>query len=256
MILKLFRTIFRSSYRIYYNCIQNYMHNSSAMLNALKALCLLFVGFILPGCFEVVEEISMNADGSGEITITINASQSRAKLKSVMLMDSINGRKVPSREEISREILTAKNKLNSLDGISQVQTTINHDQFTYSITARFANVTALNKAINYLAETSIKDRNLPVNYKQFDNYSYQSGTFKRLEPAGDRAAQYNKASKADKEVIEDANYTCVYKFPWEIKSVSNPKALISKSKKNVMLRMNMKELASGKGHIRNTIQLR
>jgi len=44
----------------------------------------------LSSCFEIVEEITMNDDGSGNILMTLNFSRSKSKIKSILLMDSIN----------------------------------------------------------------------------------------------------------------------------------------------------------------------
>ncbi|MEC3880624.1 hypothetical protein [Parapedobacter sp. 10938] len=65
----------------------------------LLPLCALF-----SSCFQLIKEMTVNSDGSGTFALTANLSQSRSKLASVMLLDSINGHKVPSKPDVRKEI--------------------------------------------------------------------------------------------------------------------------------------------------------
>ena len=44
-----------------------------------KGITFIFLGllFLCTGCFEIVEEVSFNKDGSGHITLTLNLSKSK-----------------------------------------------------------------------------------------------------------------------------------------------------------------------------------
>lgn len=57
----------------------------------------------LSSCFEVIEEIALKNDGTGDVVLTINLSQSKTKVASVMLLDSVQGYKVPSKQKIQQE---------------------------------------------------------------------------------------------------------------------------------------------------------
>ena len=59
------------------------------------------VFFSFTSCFEIVEEVTLKKDGSGEMSFSINLSQSKTKLNSIMLMDSINGYKVPKKSHFN-----------------------------------------------------------------------------------------------------------------------------------------------------------
>ena len=50
---------------------------------------------LLSSCFDIVEEIDLNENGSGTYGITLNLSQSKIRLSSIMLLDSSQGYKVP-----------------------------------------------------------------------------------------------------------------------------------------------------------------
>ncbi len=55
---------------------------------------------ICTGCFEIIEEVSLNEDGSGKVTLTLNLSRSKTRINSIMLLDSVNNYEVPSEQEI------------------------------------------------------------------------------------------------------------------------------------------------------------
>ena len=66
---------------------------------------LCFLVLLCTSCFELVEELTLNENGSGEYEFTANLSQSKTKLKSIMLMDKVNGYEVPSQEKIKQAML-------------------------------------------------------------------------------------------------------------------------------------------------------
>ena len=54
---------------------------------------ILFI-FLIPtlsSCFQIIEEITMRNDGTGDVLLTINLSQSKTKVATVMLLDSVQG---------------------------------------------------------------------------------------------------------------------------------------------------------------------
>ncbi len=58
----------------------------------------------LSGCIEIIEDLTINADRSGTYKLTINLSASIMKVKSLMAMDSLHGRKVPGEADIKNEL--------------------------------------------------------------------------------------------------------------------------------------------------------
>ncbi len=220
----------------------------------------IFALFILLGstsCFEIVEEVSLHTDGSGTLSFTLNASKSQARLKSVMLMDSVNGRPVPQKSDIDAELSKARRILSGMPGISAIVVKSNHEDFIYSLSGNFASIPQLNAAMNTLATEMRKGRaNLqPIAFTPFDNYGYSNGVFQRFQDPKDRSGDYTKAKKEDRDVVDNAEYTCIYRFDSTVRSQTNPKANISKSGKAVMIRTKIRDIIMRKSSIRNKITL-
>ncbi len=75
-------------------------------------------------CFEFIEEINLNNDGSGVMQLTLNLSQSKSKVASIMLLDSIHHYKVPDKQEIQKKMNEAVAYLRKQNGISDVKDNI------------------------------------------------------------------------------------------------------------------------------------
>ncbi len=209
--------------------------------------CLLF-----SSCFQIIEEITVKPNGSGTVTLTANLSQSRSKLASVMLLDSINGYKVPSRQDIRKELDEAVKTLNAMDGIGKANHTIDFDNYIAKIHFSFDQVANLNDI------TSLVFEKLNVKSANHSSYTYQPAhkTFSRQYTYEPRAkSEYNKLKSTDKEIFQNATYTSIYRFDNTVANQSNQNAKISASKKAVMLQCQVLDLIDGKVNISNSIQL-
>jgi hypothetical protein len=49
----------------------------------------------LTSCIELIDDITINSDGSGKLKYSINLSSSKTECNSLILLDSLNGYKVP-----------------------------------------------------------------------------------------------------------------------------------------------------------------
>lgn len=210
-------------------------------------LCALF-----GSCFQVIEEVTVNNDGSGTLALTANLSQSRSKLASVMLLDSVNGHKVPSKQEIREKMEEAAHTLRTIEGLSKISHMVDFDKYILNIRFSFENVENLNDVTSLIFDK--------LNIKSTDNSSYnyhlESKTFKREYTPDPRAdAEYRKLKQADKAIFENAMYTSIYRFDHTVIKQSNDKAKIAASKKAVMLQCEVVDLIEGRIDISNKIQL-
>ena len=217
---------------------------------------LLFVLFplatLFSSCFELIEEVTVNTDGSGTLTLTANLSQSRSKLASVMLLDSVNGYKVPSKQDIRKKMDEAANTLRTVNGISKVNHTIDFDKYIVTIRFAFADVSNLNDI------TTLTFDELDIQPTDNSSYSYrpESRTFVRQYIHDPRATlEYQKMKTADKAIFENATYTNIYRFALPVVRQSNNAAKVASSKKAVMLQCKVIDLIEGKIDISNNIQL-
>ena len=67
-------------------------------------LSVLLVMLLCPSCFEIIEEVNLNNDGSGSFNFTINMSQSKLNINAMLLLDSVNGRRVPKIADIKKAL--------------------------------------------------------------------------------------------------------------------------------------------------------
>ena len=84
-------------------------------------LFLLIIACTFQSCFEIIEEVEMHSDGTGQLMFTLNLSQSKSKMASIMLLDSINGYKVPSKKDIKKSIDELVADLKKAEGVSNVK---------------------------------------------------------------------------------------------------------------------------------------
>jgi len=215
---------------------------------------LLFVLLIpaLSSCFEIVEEINMRNNGTGDVTLTINLSQSKTKVASVMLLDSIQGYKVPSKQKIQSELAEAVAYLKKSEGISNVKSSSNFTNYIATISFTFKDVSNINNITkNILAKQKIKATNT-------SSYSFNKATkvfSRKYQPVANAKSEFNKLKNQDKAVFNGAMYTSIYRFESPVTNVTNPASNLSKSKKAVMLKSSIINLINGKVNVSNQIQL-
>ncbi|SFU27581.1 hypothetical protein SAMN05216480_101227 [Pustulibacterium marinum] len=216
-----------------------------------KLLSLFILLISTSSCFEVIEEVSLNKNGSGTIELTLNLSQSKTKLASVMLLDSVNGHKIPSKTDIEKHVLDLVNDLKSAPGLSNVKHTIDFDNYILSLRCDFKKVENLN---NFAQQVWDKQK-VSGQFKSY-NYDVSKMLFQRKFDFGNKLKEsYSKLSKDDKNVFDNASYTLIYRFENPVKSFSNKNSKLSKSKKALMMKLNANNFIQQNVTIENTIQL-
>jgi hypothetical protein len=212
----------------------------------------IFFALLFSGCFEIVEDVTIHSNGSGTFFYTINLSQSKNRLDGLMQLDSSDGYRVPKRKEIDGEILKAKASLEKSPGITNVATTADWVNYIFTVKFDFNSVNNLNLAVEMLSQDLSSDhKRIP---EASDNFAYTGKIFDRKNHY-DAKAMAPKMTKQDKEIMRNASYTCIYRFDNAVKSCSNKEAVISKSGKSVMLKLNMLQLAQGQKSVLNKIVL-
>lgn len=207
----------------------------------------------LTSCFQVVEEINLNSDGSGQMVITLNLSESKTKVASVLKMKTVNGRSVPSQSEILRRIKQTAESVKKIPGISNVKTNADFTNYIAEISFQFKDVANINEASKKIfAEYEIKVANAAVY-----NYNKSSKVFSRTYThSAETKRAYNKLNATDKSVFENADYTSIYRFASPVASQSNASSKVSKSGKAVMQQTTMLSVIHAKTNLSNTIKLK
>ncbi|RQO30995.1 hypothetical protein DBR32_09820 [Taibaiella sp. KBW10] len=203
-------------------------------------------------CFETVEEINLNADGSGRMILTLNVSQSKAKVASLMKLKTVNGHKIPSQQEIVAELNQTAIALRATPGISNVKTTSDFSNYIITVSFDFKEVANINAASGKIMQQ------YKVPTYNFATYSYNKSTktfAKSYQLNAETKKQFQQMKAEDKEVFKNALYTSVYRFATPVKSLSNKEAKISGSQKSVMFRTAITNIFNYGTSINNAINL-
>ncbi|MCC9017715.1 hypothetical protein [Flavobacterium lipolyticum] len=197
---------------------------------------------LLTSCFEITERIKHHDDQSGEYTLMVDFSKSWFKTKSAMWMEEVDGVKIPNEQEITKKLEDFKVKALKIDGITNVTTKTDFNQYVFIIKLNYANLKALNAVVNTINNQS--------------NQVHFSGNTKSFE----RIASYPVPEKVvkdpkKKEDLEAASITAIYTFDKDVKAVENPNSRISPNKKTVFLKQSMYSVLKKSALMNNTIQL-
>jgi hypothetical protein len=209
--------------------------------------------FLLAGCFEITEEVNLNANGSGTFVYTVNMSRSKVSLDGIMKRDSSDGYRVPKRTEIERDLTKAQTILAQQPGISKVTITRDWVNYIYILRCNFNTIEQLDLALeNLSASFSRNKKGIP---EARDNFNYTGSSFARSSHY-DAAKTAPRLGVTDRNILRQANYTCIFRFAKPVAKCSNAGAQISKDGRAVMLRQNMLDLAEGRKTLANTITLK
>lgn len=214
-------------------------------------ITLVVSALLLSSCFQVVEEITLKSDGSGQMQLTVNFSQSKTKLASIMLLDSLNGYKIPSEKDIQQFMTETVDYLKKSKGISDVKKTVDLKNYIATVYFNFKDLSDINGLTKKLLE---KEKNkAPVNSYAFEK---SIGHVKRIyqhSPAMKK--EYDQLKPKDKELFKTAGFTSIFRFDKAIASSSNKTARVSPSGKAVMIKTTALGLIFGSSNISNNIQL-
>ena len=217
----------------------------------MKLPILFLLTCLLSGCFEIREEVNMKADGSGEVSFVVNLSQSKDNVSKYMAMGSVEGYKVPTRQQVEENLTKIKNTIAAVPGMSVVLTKSDWSNYVFSLSGRFAHVKALNKAMEIVAKEYDKEGKHAASGKS--GFGYSNGQFRRFSTYPPKAKEFAELPSLQRFVLESATMTSIYRFDRSIRNVSHPKAQLSPSGKSVMLTLPLSELMKGSGTISETV---
>jgi len=168
-----------------------------------------------------------------------------------MLLDSINGHKILHEKEINTLLSDTKEKLSLKDGISNVLTKANFDDYIFTISYTFNKI----EEINTISDDFLKT----INKSYFTNkYLYNSSKYifeKSMHYNQNAIEYYEKLSSKDKSVLENAFHTTICRFESEVISVTNKLTKTSKSNKAIMTRASILDLLYKRKSISNKVTL-
>ena len=197
---------------------------------------------LLTSCFEITERIKHHDDQSGEYTLMVDFSKSWFKTKSAMWLEEVDGVKIPNEQEITKKLEDFKTKASKIDGITNVTTKTDFDNYVFIIKLNYANLKALNAVVNTIN-----------NQRDQIHFSGSEKNFERIAsyPVPEKVVKDPKKKKD----LETANIIAIYTFDKDVQAVQNPNSKISQNKKTVFLKQSMYSVLKKSALMNNTIQL-
>lgn len=204
---------------------------------------------LFTSCFDILDKVNVRADGSGEYTLILNASKSKTRLASISKMETINGKKVPKRTEIEAKINEAARIFKATPGISNVKTSMDFNNYIIKLSCNFSKIENINAGLEQMKARNIIGKMIPT---QIYNQNLSKKVFIRNK-VNTFKSDYDKMSKADKEIFHEARYISVLQFENTVKSQSNGAYSLSPNKKAVKLEANIIDLILQKKQLQNNI---
>lgn len=196
----------------------------------------------LSGCIEIIEDLTINADRSGTYKLTINLSASRMKVKSLMAMDSLRGKKVPEEAEIKNELNLLVAFLNKQKGLTEAKTEINFDDLICKVSVNFATLEDLQKGIHSYTSSKMEE---PIDF--FKIFELTNDSFKRnaISQLIDEDV-LGKIEKEDLEQLKESSIVFITRFEKPLKESDVAYVSISKNRMAGMFRTNLLDIIEHK----------
>ena len=208
--------------------------------------------FSLTSCIEIIDDVTVKNDGSGSMKYTINLSASKVKINSILALDSLDGKKVPSKDEIETKIASFIRKMKTKTGISNVLMESKMTDFIFKFQCDFTSISALQTALKEVIEEEIEDKNI----KELDHEWMSWDGQKLIRSIPDVTIEKTKELKAeDVELLKTGNYTSITRFERAVDRFDNANAELSQNKLAVMIKTNPYLLSQNYSLLENTIYL-
>ncbi|MES2484801.1 MAG: hypothetical protein V4581_02485 [Bacteroidota bacterium] len=204
-----------------------------------------FVAFLATSC-NISENITIGEDGSGVMTMDIDASQlmgmaggqmgKEGRIDSTFTFKELYKEKADSIAKLPAAEREKFKQLEKIEGKMLMDPETG--EFMINFTNKFKNANELGNMMQAMSAVSksqmqegapdMESQNPPT------SYFYDGKKFKKTVKVSDKANEVeNDSLQMIKAMFEGSTYTVNYKFPKKIKSVSNKNAVISADKKTV-----------------------
>lgn len=204
----------------------------------------------MTSCFEIIEDVQVHQNGSGTYKFIVNLSQSKNQIDKIRTQDSILSYKVPTVAMAESKITEVKNKLNAVEGISNVLITQDHINYIYHLSCDFKNVAALNTAMLSIWKTY--DKKAPTNFKL---YSFEEGVFTRNTNTNELDHITQIANSQIREMMQKSTYTIICRFDEPVSISNSMNYSLSPSKKATLYKNDVWSTLADQGITNNTISI-
>ncbi len=219
-----------------------------------KLLFLIFIPslFIFQSCIEIIDDFTIHNDGSGTLKYTVNLSSSKVRVNSILALDSVDGKKVPSIQEIKNKIALFSKTLLLQKGITNIEISENYTDFIFKFQCNFSSLNSLQDGLKKSFSIISNDKSLENS--NFNWISWESMVLKRSVPEFS-VDKLKSISSKDNELLKTGFYTSITRFDNIISRYDNSLSKLSKDKKALMLKTSAYSLKEKQSILENTIYL-
>lgn len=216
----------------------------------MKYILFILLSISLHSCFDIIEEINFNKDGSGTFTYKINLGKYKFTLDNIIKLDSIGKYKIPSQNEIQADLNKLQSQLNSIEGVSDVKCTADFDYYIFKVSGAFKNVHALNKVYTSIYNFKRKEK-LPL----IEAYGFKNNVFERKEK-DPKTNIFVRNTFLKENQFTEGKIMIITRFVNEVASVSNVATKISKNGKAVLTKCTAAQLMKKPSTINCQVKLK
>lgn len=221
-------------------------------MKVLRFILVICTPLLLSSCVEIIDDLTLNNDGSGTFKYNINLSSSKVKINSILALDSLDGRKVPSIDEIKAQVARIIEEFDAQKGISAVSIEADYDEYMFKLKCDFETLAQLQVAIKNVVKTELKNKDYPE--LEHNWVSYSQNTLQRSIPQI-TIKQSKEINQKEIDLLKLGTYTSITRFEREIEKFENNSATLSKNKKAIMLRTDPYSLTQNPEILDNSITL-
>ena len=207
---------------------------------------------LLSSCIELIDDLTIHNDGSGTFKYVLNLSASKIKVNSILALDSIDGKKVPSLNEISEKLNSFALNLKTQPGITNVSMVINEEDLIVKFSCDFASINEFHNALR----AAILFMNNGKEIKELNQnwLSWDGKILKRNIPLLSLTIS-EELKETELDLLKTGSYTSINRFDRPIDHVEKPETKLNPSKTASMLKVNTFDLQNNYSLIENTIYL-
>lgn len=216
----------------------------------------ILLSFFLTGCFEWHETMHLEADGSGTYQLLIDLSPSKILLDTSRQYQPDSTRFTMFAEDVYQAFRDGSAQLSELNGISVAKPTYKPEQYQFGLSFHFADLDALNHALNYLAKTEEK----AIFFRADKKYLYRTQHFPfekflRMKRAEQSDQDAQNSQKLREDMIQEARFAFSLRAAKRIQRYKNDKYK-KIDKHNLKLEAPLRQIIQDPGLLRQEIRLK
>ena len=188
----------------------------------ITSIILLFLSLSLSSCFDIIHDVTVKENGSGNLGLTVNLSKSKSQISKILSLDSIQGFNIPNIKEIDQKLAHLKSELSKVEGISNINITKDFENYIFKLNFDFKHLDNLNEAQVRLSKASNKSIQ-PISYSYSEKeflINYTKDLLKKFD---------NELVKYKLDQLKSADFITICRFDRQVKSCDAMTCKVSKN---------------------------